>query len=115
MTDAWTQALTLAGKHVTLRPLQRSDREGLVAAFHGMDDVFTTFVPSEETIDGWFDQLDRERDAGRAIPFCVLDAAGQVSGTTRFMRISSSHRRSIADLGADDTSSSSDPPAPPTS
>jgi RimJ/RimL family protein N-acetyltransferase len=94
MSDPWAHAPTFSGRHVTLRPLQRSDRDKLLAAFSdGLEGAFTTFVPSHETIDDWFEQLERERSAGRAIPFCVLDAAGDVAGTTRFMRMSSAHRR----------------------
>lgn len=79
---------------MTLRPLQREDREALLAAFaDGLEHVFYTVVPSASTIDAWFGQLEREHAAGRALPFTVLDAQGRVSGVTRFMRVARAHRR----------------------
>lgn len=90
--NAWREVPTLAGRHVTLRPLRRDDRAALIEAFADLD-LFTTTVPKVETIDAWYDQLDAERAAGRALPFAVLDASGTISGTTRFMRMSERHRR----------------------
>ena len=90
----WRDVPTLAGRHVTLRPLDRADRAALLEALaDGFNGVFATTVPGPDTIDGWYDMLDREREAGRALPFAVLDADGRVSGTTRFMRMSERHRR----------------------
>ncbi|MFT3706273.1 MAG: GNAT family protein [Archangium sp.] len=92
--DLWATTPTLSGRHVTLRPLKRDDREALLAAFSdGLEHVFETVVPNRATIDGWFDQLEREHAAGRALPFTVLDSQGRVSGTTRFMRVAKAHRR----------------------
>lgn len=91
---SWTDQPTLVGRHVTLRPLQCADRDAIVAAFaHGLEHVFATMVPNEATIDDWCDRLETERAAGRAMPFTVLDAAGAVSGVTRFMRMAPAHRR----------------------
>lgn len=92
--NPWHDTPTLIGRHVTLRPLTRDDRAALIAAFaDGFDRNFTTTVPDEGSIDGWFDQLDRESVAGRVLPFAVLDAGGQVSGTTRYLRMSERHVR----------------------
>jgi len=91
--SAWRETPTLRGAHVTLRPLSRDDRDALVAAFAtGLETAFT-IVPNEQTIDAWYDNLDREKAAGRVLPFVVLDAAGTVSGTTRFLRIAERHKR----------------------
>lgn len=85
---------TLAGRHVTLRPLARTDRDAIVAAFaEGLDHVFATIVPHEDTIDDWYARIEREQAAGRALPFAVLDATGAVVGVTRFMRMAPAHRR----------------------
>ncbi|MDQ2892298.1 MAG: GNAT family N-acetyltransferase [Pseudomonadota bacterium] len=90
----WRTTPTLVGRHVTLRPLDRSDRDAIVAAFAtGLEGVFATIVPDEATIDGWYDRIEAERAARRAMPFTVLDAAGEVAGVTRFMRMSEAHRR----------------------
>lgn len=94
MTDVWRTIPTLAGSHVTLRPIARADRVALLEAFaDGFEGSFATTVPAPDTIDGWFDQLERDRVAGRVLAFTVLDAAGRVSGTTRFLRMSERHRR----------------------
>jgi RimJ/RimL family protein N-acetyltransferase len=90
---AWTQTPTLTDRHVTLRPLARTDRAALLEAFVGLEGLFHTTVPNESTIDAWYDQLEREHEAGRALPFTVLDGEGRVSGVTRFMRMSARHRR----------------------
>ena len=91
---SWRDPPILAGRHVTLRPLERADRAALLEAFaDGFNGTFATTVPGPDTIDGWFDLIDREREAGRAMPFTVIDAEGRVSGTTRFMRMSERHRR----------------------
>jgi RimJ/RimL family protein N-acetyltransferase len=90
----WRETPTLVGTHVTLRPLARADRDAIVGAFAtGLDHVFATIVPDEATIDGWYDRLEQEKAAGRALPFTVLDAEGQVAGVTRFMRVVEAHRR----------------------
>lgn len=89
----WTVPERLEGRHVTLRTLRRDDRTGLLEAFAGLKATFTTFVPDEAGIDAWFDALEREKAAGRAFPFAVLDAEGRISGTTRFLRMASTHRR----------------------
>lgn len=92
--SAWREPVTLTGEHVTLRPLARSDRTALLEAFgDGLENTFATIVPNEATIDGWYDQIERETAAGRMLPFVVLDRAGRVSGTTRFMRMAEKHRR----------------------
>ena len=82
----------LVGAHVTLRPLSRDDRGDLIAAFADMD-VFTTYVPGPQSVDAWLDTLERETAAGRSYPFVVLDHEGRMSGTTRYMRMSSADLR----------------------
>lgn len=92
--NPWRETPTLTGNHVMLRALDRADRDAIVAAFAtGLEGVFATIVPSEATIDGWYDRLEAEGAAGRAMPFTVLDAAGLVAGVTRLMRMSEANRR----------------------
>lgn len=94
MTDPWRETPTLAGRHVTLRPLERGDRAAIVEAFAtGLEDSFATMVPAEDTIDGWYDRIAREQPAGRMMAFVALDAAGRLSGVTRFLRMSQVDRR----------------------
>ena len=90
----WRRLPDFEGEHVRLRALRRDDLEALLDAFSdGLEDVFTTVVPTPATISGWFDNLKREREAGRCFPYAVLDSAGRVSGTTRYLRMSPAHRR----------------------
>ena len=90
----WPDTPTLSGQHVTLRPIDRADREGLLAVFAtGFEYTFSSMVPTAATIDAWFDAAEREMAADRARVFTVLDAAGQISGTTRLMRMNHGHRR----------------------
>ncbi|HEU4960862.1 MAG TPA: GNAT family protein [Sphingomonas sp.] len=95
MTDAaWTTTPTLAGAHVTLRPLERADRAAILEAFAtGLEGAFATTIPNEETIDAWYARLEREHGAGRTLPFTVLDRDGAVAGVTRLMRMSKPNRR----------------------
>jgi len=94
MSNAWRETPTLAGRHVMLRPLDRADREDILAAFaSGLEGSFATIVPSAETIDGWYARIEREQSAGRMMPFTVLDADGRVSGVTRFLRMNEANRR----------------------
>ncbi|MBC9031446.1 GNAT family N-acetyltransferase [Sphingomonas sp. JC676] len=73
--------------------MARADRDAIVEAFLGLEDLFTTTVPTAATIDRWYDRLEGEHAAGRVLPFTVLDADGRISGVTRFMRMSPTHRR----------------------
>src|SRR3546814_15667475 len=64
--SAWREPATLAGRHVTLRPIDRADRAALLEAFaDGLENSFATIVPGEATIDGWFDPIERDK-IGRA-------------------------------------------------
>lgn len=91
--SVWREAPTLAGRHVTLRPMVRDDREGLLAAFEGLHGLFHTTVPDAGSFDAWYDRVAFDTAAGRNMPFTVLDAAGSISGVTRFLRMSEAHRR----------------------
>lgn len=91
----WSDTPTLSGRHVTLRPLERSDRDALVAAASDgkLWELFYSLAPGPQTIDLWMDFSMREVEQGRAMLFAVLDAAGALVGSTRYLRINSAHRR----------------------
>jgi hypothetical protein len=92
--DAWRTLPTLTGRHVTLSPTIRADRDGILAAFAtGLEGAFHTTVPNPETIEAWYDRIEREQAAGRSMPFTVRDANGEVAGVTRFLRMAQAHRR----------------------
>ena len=93
-SDAWRTTPTLTGQHVTLSPTTRADRDGILAAFAtGLEGAFHTTVPNPETIAAWYERIEREQAAGRAMPFTVRDAAGEIAGVTRFLRMAPAHRR----------------------
>ena len=91
----WDESPTLRGRHVTLRPLVPSDRDAILAAASDgrLWELFYTAVPGPETVDVWMARAESERGQGRSLPFAVLDGAGDVVGSTRFMRINRAHRR----------------------
>lgn len=94
MSDPWRDTPTLAGRHVTLRPLARADRAAIVEAFAtGLEGSFATMVPAEETIDSWYARIEQEAAAGRVMAFVALDAGGRLLGVTRFLRMSAVDRR----------------------
>lgn len=94
MSD-WTVTPTLAGRHVTLRPLVEADLPALVEAARVGDlwDIFYANVAMMRTPERWWAAATRERDFGRALLFAVETPDGRVVGTTRFMRMAPAHRR----------------------
>jgi RimJ/RimL family protein N-acetyltransferase len=91
----WPATPTLIDSQVTLRPIDRSDRDGLLAVFAaGFEYTFASMVPTEATIDGWFDTIEKDIAVDRARVFTVIDADGQIAGTTRFLRMNHGNRRS---------------------
>jgi len=94
MTSPWRVTPTLAGRHVVLRPLRRDDRDDILTAFAtGLEGTFATMVPRHDTIDAWYDRLERDHAAGRSLPFTVFDHDDRVAGVTRLMRMSEANRR----------------------
>ena len=93
--NPWRDSPTLVGRHVTLRPLSRDDGPALVAAASagGLWDLFYAGVAKLKDIDGWFAEVEAEQRYGRALAFTVVSAAGDVIGTTRFMRMHPRNRR----------------------
>ncbi|GAA0664515.1 RimJ/RimL family protein N-acetyltransferase [Sphingomonas insulae] len=93
--SGWRETPTLRGRHVTLRPLDRSDKDALVAAAAAGDlwDTFYANVSQLKQADEWLDAAFRQQEYGRARLFAVCDPAGQVVGSTRFMRMNEAHRR----------------------
>ena len=91
----WRETPTLVGRHVTLRPLARGDRDALVAVA-AADDLWDTFYANVSQLknpDRWIETSFAQADYGRALLFAVCDPAGQVVGTTRYMRMAPAHRR----------------------
>lgn len=93
--SGWDETPTLTGRHVTLRPLVAEDKDALVAAASADDlwDIFYASVSQMKDADRWFSASFAQQEQGRARVFAVCDPAGQVVGTTRFMRTNPGHRR----------------------
>ncbi|WP_254604988.1 GNAT family N-acetyltransferase [Sphingomonas bacterium] len=92
---SWRAVPTLAGCHVTLRPLVSDDKAALVAAASadGLWNLFYASVAQMKDAEAFMARAFADQEAGRALVFAVLDANGEVCGTTKFMRMNEAHRR----------------------
>ena len=93
--SVWAETPTLTGRHVTLRPLVEDDLPALVEAARA-GDLWNTFYANVSMMrepERWWAAAARERDFGRALLFAVETPAGDVVGTTRYMRMAPAHRR----------------------
>lgn len=85
----WRVAPTLRGRHVSLVPLSVDHVAGLRAARDdaGLDGLWFTNTPTVEGVEAYVAAALRIQDEDQALPFAVLDADGEVVGTTRFYDI----------------------------
>lgn len=92
---SWTETPTLTGERLTLRPLEATDRDALVAAASDgkLWELFYALVPSAQTIDMWMAYTFREQEHDRSQTFVVLDPQGRVVGSTRYLRMNQANRR----------------------
>jgi RimJ/RimL family protein N-acetyltransferase len=87
---------TLGGAEVVLEPLALSHAAGLFAA--GRDDATWAYMPrpalrSVEDAESMIRQALVEADAGREVPFAIVEAASERAvGSTRFLDIQRAHR-----------------------
>jgi N-acetyltransferase len=91
----WPEAVTLAGQHASLVPLDPSHEAALIDAVRDGElwRLWTTIIPLPE---GMTAEIRRRLDLqarGSMLPFAVLDAAGVPCGMTTFMNIDAVHRR----------------------
>lgn len=84
--DAWNTPPKLRGGHVALEPLAAGHADGLRAALGDgeLSQCWYTNVPPPEAVDAWIDTALAMRARGETWPFAVLDAQGQVVGSTRY-------------------------------
>ncbi|MFT5802089.1 MAG: hypothetical protein ACI956_001899, partial [Nonlabens sp.] len=70
---AWLNKTTLNGKKAKLIPLEKSHREGLLAAASDgkLWELWYTSVPSEDSIDQYIETALTEQLHGRALPFTI--------------------------------------------
>ena len=86
----------LAGKRVTLVPLRAEHAEPLAEV--GLDPALWEFTPSAvrtpEEMAGYVAAALRDREAGHALPFVIVESAGgKIVGSTRYANIIPAHRR----------------------
>lgn len=83
------EPITLTGRHVTLVPLAREHRDGLVEAVRdgNLWDLWYTTVPDPEAMAADIDRRLGLKQEGKMLPFTVIDAAGQIAGMTTYMNI----------------------------
>lgn len=85
-TQAWREVPTLKGRHVSLVPLSADHAAGLRRArdHEGLENLWFTNTPSVEGVEGYVAAALQAQAEGKVLPFAVLDADGEVVGTTRF-------------------------------
>lgn len=88
----------LIGKRVSLTPLVRADRAGLLAAVSDgqLWKLKVTTAPSAQTIDDYLARAIECRNEGHMIPFAIR-TGDEIVGCTRFWKIDPAHRR--AEIG----------------
>lgn len=87
MKTDWLYETTLQGKLVTLVPLEKNHGAALLeaAADGELWNLWYTSVPSDKTIDAYLTLAFNEKEAGRALPFAIIDNSTQkIIGTTRY-------------------------------
>lgn len=88
-TTLWSNVPELRGNHVALVPLQANHADGLRAAACDGElwNLRYTNVPRPEEVGCYIDRALAQQAAGEALPFAVLDRAGEVVGSTRFYQL----------------------------
>ena len=92
----WLDEVKLRGSKVTLLPLESCHKEPLVgAASNGnLWELWYTDVPSPNTIDEYMKDALDQKNAGKALPFVVVEnKSSQVIGATRYHNLEPQHRR----------------------
>ena len=82
----WTRPPVLAGDHVRLEPLRPDHADGLRAATADGElwRCWYTSVPAPDAVEGYIEAALAQQARGQALAFAVLDAAGDIVGSTRF-------------------------------
>lgn len=96
MTTTWLEDVTLTNQTASLVPMASEHRDALVeAASDGrLWELWFTGAPSADTVDTYIEQAFKDKAAGRALPFVVIEnASGDVIGATRYCNAEPDHRR----------------------
>ena len=88
-----TEQGALHGRRVTLRPLDRADRAGLLRAASDGElwTLRVTSVPGPDTIDPYIERAIAGREAGTILPY-VIAVGEEVVGSTRFWKLDRQNR-----------------------
>ena len=91
----WPEPVSFNGAHVSLAPLARGHRDGLIEAVKDGElwRLWYTAIPSPETMDKEIDRRLGLQKAGSMLPFTVFDAAGKIAGMSTYMNIDAANRR----------------------
>jgi len=94
-TQHWAQTGLLKGMHVSLEPLSVEHVAGLQDAAHDGElwNLWFTSVPTTETTQQYVEQALALQERGKAMPFAVRDATGEVVGSTRYGNIDADNKR----------------------
>ena len=86
LSGLWRTPPTLSGQHVSLQPLQAAHVDGLRHALAGdeLSRHWYTNVPRSNEVEAYVEAALAVQAQGRILPFAVLDAEGNVAGSTRF-------------------------------
>jgi RimJ/RimL family protein N-acetyltransferase len=89
------QALTLAGRHATLAPLERTHLDGLIEAARDGElwRLWYTLVPPPEQMAAEIERRLSLAAKDQMLPFTVFDAEGRAAGMTTYMNVDAVHRR----------------------
>jgi len=95
MAKHWSTTETLKGRHVSLEPLSLDHVAGLQEAARDGElwNLWFTSVPKPESAREYIEQALALRDLGKAMPFAVRDAKGDIVGSTRYCNIEAEHKR----------------------
>ena len=84
--DHWSVTPTLHGQHVALEPLQLEHCDGLRAALGDgeLARLWYTNVPAPEQVESYVSAALDMQAQGKAMPFVVRNAGGDIVGSTRY-------------------------------
>lgn len=94
--NTWLNEIELIGEKVKLIPLATDHANDLLnAASDGeLWNLKVTSIPSKDSVNGYIEFTLSEQNAGRALPFVVIDkVSNTIIGSTRFCNASPEHRR----------------------
>lgn len=91
----WLSPIVLQGSHARLEPLSPAHVPGLQQATRDGElwRLWYTSVPDPDGMQAYVEKALALRDAGVALPWAVLDASGEVVGSTRYGNVDADNRR----------------------